>query len=1437
MRSSAPQPDSPRPLPGTPDRDVPVTAWDTPWWIRRRLRAVATAMPGRVAIVDANEEVTYAALLERVAALVARLDALDPHRGPVAVTGPRGAAHVVAMMALLSAGRCYVPLDPALSEARREHCLQRAGCHLLLDCGLEAVTRTGVAPSTRSPETDDALAYVMFTSGTTGGPKAVGVPQRALAHYAASLLSEWSLGPAHAPVFANVSPFSTDLGNTGIVLPLLSGGRVVVLDETTLRSPAAFWPALREHRVDHIKITPLHFEALSLGRDIDHKFERIVFGGDRLPVALARDVFARDGARVIVNHYGPTEATIGACYLSMTTDDGMTLGDGEIPIGRPFGDNTCTLIDPDGTPLQGAGTGELCIGGPGLAVGYLGDSRKTAERFGRRSPGGERLYRTGDRCRRDASGVYTFIGRVDRQVKIRGFRVEPQEVESTLLQHPKIGAAVVVPAGPDRSRFLGAVVQPRPGLPAEASLPDQIQRWVAQTLPKQLRPRTLIVLDAIPLNGANKPDRAAVTTLVEAATRRREVVPTHHDAELERLLAVAQRCLGLPTVCPDTSVFEQGADSLAVMMLAGAVRAIGLDIDAQDIYERPRLRELAQRGRSESLRPAPPIRRSPDRDRSYPLSAVQRWFFAQSFANPDHYNQAVTVEFARPVQVEPLRRALHALVHRHDALRTAYVSTSDGWRSRPPTAASTVSLESVRAESASPDETAVRSAIAAANASLSLRDGLLSRFVLVQADRAPDRLVCIVHHLAVDGVSWRILLDELESLYDEACGGTPLAPGRPTQHWEINEALATAVAAGAVKLPPAPSPCETTSAALPVDLDGGAETEGSSSTLSVTLDAASVRQLQVRADAQGVALHEWVLAAFVGSVGRWSNRRALCVDIEGHGRDAMETIPDASRTVGWFTSLARADVAWTEDADIARAVQAALSAARVAGGRFVATAGDAELDNPRPQLVFNYLGRFASAPGGVRSAIKLSGAYPGPTRSPDTDRIYKWKLAARQFDSELVLDLCFSRDSYRRDTAERLLASLVEQLGLPAQHVHCSEHSSAGLVTYRAPAPRLEVRAAAQPVALVTGAAGFLGAHLLKALLDRQQRVHCIVRADDDRGAAARLRERFSWYHPAAELSAFDALVTTAAGDLDRASFARLPEEIGSVFHAAADTRMLGDRRSLFETNVGATQRVLEFCRARPFRQLHHVSTASVAGRVDEGPTRFCERSLERGQSFLSYYEQSKYEAERCIRASLVDGGNAQIYRFDNLGPHGHTGRFQINPHDNWLAQQLRCYVLLGAAPRLPGVDLRITAVDDVANIIAHLALSAPSPGRTFHLDSWHSVSHDALVDMLREHYPVESVDADTFLASTADARPNEARDAVVAGSNWVRRSLGRNRNVEIDCRRSWRTVRALGLSFQTVDRSMVARLISHFSEVGFLPVPQHLPANRRPRSIHTQAR
>ncbi|MFD7891849.1 amino acid adenylation domain-containing protein, partial [Streptomyces albidoflavus] len=1000
-------------------------------------------------VLHGATSLTYAELGRRSDQLARHLLGLGagPERR-IGISLPRTPDLVIAALAVLNTGAAYVPLDPEYPADRLRHMREDSGVHLTVDAALvtEALT-TDDSPVPHPALSSRNAAYVIYTSGSTGKPKGVVIP-----HHALTRLVTWA-ATLGEETFRHTF-FSTSLNFDVSVFELFgtlaTGGTLDIAHNILSLTDRPAWDGTLVSAVPSAVTAVLDDSTTHLDPSL------LVLAGEAFPTTLLDTVRRTLPQTDVANIYGPTEATVYATGW-FSQEDPEPQGTA-VPIGRALAGKSAYVLDATLNPVPDGVQGELYLAGS-LARGYHGQPGLTAARFvAHPYHAGQRLYRTGDLVRRRPDGTLEYAGRNDHQVKIRGHRVETGEIETALLAHPLVTRAAVVlrEDTPDARHLVGYVV-------ATGEVPDaELRELLAATLPEYMVPAAFVTLDALPLNAAGKLDRAALPAPHFTADTTTYTAPR---TETEQLLAgIWAEILGVERVGVDDNFFDLGGDSIISLQVVSRARRAGLALTSRDVFLNPTVAALAPAvqpaGESAGVLAEQGALAGP-----VPVLPASSWFFETHPAAPGHFNFSVAVALTPAYDAAALRAAVTAVLAHHDALRLTFDLTAGP---RPAAtylgAVDTDAVLDVHDLTAGDDpahtpEDRWRAAVLAAHQGFDLAAGPLIRFVVGrQGTGRPARLAVVAHHLVMDGVSLRVLMEDLATAYEQitAGGRAELGPkGTSVRQWAERLAAHTAAGGFAEEIPYWRAVGEQAVATLPVDLPGGRNTVATQASVSLALTPAQTEAVLQQASAlYRTQANDVLLTALARTLRAWTGHDRVAVTLEGHGREELFPDTDLTRTVGWFTSLHPIALALPEPAgddpdggwaDAVKCVKEQLRAVPQRGIGYGALRhlADAPVGRLDPLVSFNYHGQF-DVSGDEDEAGLFGAALPsvGGEHAPAERRTHLLDVVGAVQDGQLVFSWLYSADTYREETVRGLAESFAAELAAFAEH--CARPGAGG---------------------------------------------------------------------------------------------------------------------------------------------------------------------------------------------------------------------------------------------------------------------------------------------------------------------------------------------------------------------------------------------------------
>ncbi|RFM37313.1 surfactin non-ribosomal peptide synthetase SrfAA, partial [Bacillus inaquosorum] len=944
-----------------------------------------------------------------------------------------------AVLGVLKAGAAFVPIDPDYPDQRIDYILQDSGAKLLLkqegisvpdsfsgDVILLDGDRTILSlpldeNDEENPEADtnaENLAYMIYTSGTTGQPKGVMVEHHALVnlcfwHHDAFSMTEEDRSAKYAG-------FGFDASIWEMFPTWTIGAELHVIDEAIRLDIVRLNDYFETHGVT---ITFLPTQLAEQFMELENTSLRVLLtGGDKLKRAVKQPY-------TLVNNYGPTENTVVATSTEINPEEGS------LSIGQAIA-NTRVYILGEGNQVQPEGVaGELCVAGRGLARGYLNREDETAKRFvADPFVPGERMYRTGDLVKWVNGGI-EYIGRIDQQVKVRGYRIELSEIEVQLAQLSEVqDAAVTAAKDKGGNTAIAAYVTP------ETADIEALKSSLKETLPDYMIPAFWVTLNELPVTANGKVDRKALPEPdIEAGSGEYKAPAT----DMEELLAgIWQDVLGIPEIGVSDNFFSLGGDSIKGIQMASRLNQHGWKLEMKDLFQHPTIEELTQyveraEGKHADQGPV---------EGEVILTPIQRWFFEKNFTNKHHWNQSVMLHAKKGFDPERVEKTLQALIEHHDALRMVYREENGNiLQAYKAISESKVSFEIVDLYGS--DENMLKSQIKIlANrlqSSLDLQNGPLLKAEQYRTE-AGDHLLIAVHHLVVDGVSWRILLEDFASGYMQAeKEGNIVFPQKTNSFKDWAEELAAFSQSAhllqqaeywaqidAEQVSPVPKDYETVQRMV----------KHTSSVLCELTEEDTKHLLTDVHQPYGTEINDILLSALGLTMKEWTDGAKIGINLEGHGREDIIPNVNISRTVGWFTAQYPVVLDMSE-ADASAVIKSVKENLRripdkgVGYGILRYVTETADTKGFTPEISFNYLGQFDSE---VKTDFFEPSAFDmGRQVSEESEALYALSFSGMIRNGRFVLSCSYNEKEFERATVDKQMERFKENLLMLIRH--CTE--------------------------------------------------------------------------------------------------------------------------------------------------------------------------------------------------------------------------------------------------------------------------------------------------------------------------------------------------------------------------------------------------------------
>ncbi|MCY8681224.1 non-ribosomal peptide synthetase, partial [Bacillus haynesii] len=1007
-------------------------------------------MPDHPAVVFGDETISYRELNEKANSLAFTLR--QKGVGPDVVAGiltERSIEMIVGIMGILKAGGAYLPIDPAYPQERISYMLKDSNVSVLCAAGdvdpgeayagdIIRIDQTGQHDHVENLKHDikpQHLAYVIYTSGSTGKPKGVMIEHHSVNNLVHGLYERiYQHLDAHLNV-ALVAPYIFDASVKQIFAALLFGHTLCIVPRETAWDAMSLIEHYSKNNINVSDMTPAHLNMLAYvdKTELEFDLKELIVGGDALTPDVINSLFHKfpNLSCNITNVYGPTECCVDAASYQIEWEKVPQTP--SIPIGRPLLNTSIYIVDKELRPQPIGIAGELCIAGEGVARGYVNRPELTAEKFvDHPFEPGKKMYKTGDLAMWLPDGQIEFLGRADHQVKIRGYRIELGEVEQQLLTHEKIKEAAVI-AGKDQngSSYLCAYFASDQELPAA-----DVRQFLEREMPDYMIPSYFVKLDRLPHTSSGKVDRNALPeadgTLIEGT----RYDPPRNEIE-RKLVQVWREILGIEDIGISHHFFAAGGDSIKALQIISRLAKMNLKLEMKALFANPKIKDLSRLITEETRH----------RKHNKPVTGetellpIQKRYFANNKEELNHFNQSFMLFRKDGYDENIVRTAFNKILEQHDALRMIYeekdgdiIQYNRGYREN----LFDLDVYDVRGLDCQAEK--VFELATGIQKKSSIRKGKLVHLGIFRADEG-DHLLIAIHHLVVDGVSWRILFEDFETLYLQALKDEPLDIGYKTDSYQEFARQLKKYAQSRMLL----KEREYWQKALEADVPFipaeklERDTFEHSTTLSIRIGPDVTANLLRNANkAYNTEINDILLTALIAAVRDITGENKLKVMMEGHGREDILDGVDITRTIGWFTTVYPVFIDLGEEKEISQNIKMVKETLRkipnkgIGYGVLKYMTEELQKIQTQAPLSFNYFGEMNNDMN--RKVFSQSPFSPGESIGGKIVRHCAIEMNAISLNGELTIYTTFNQDQYQTSAIEQLNQSFKENLEKIVDH-------------------------------------------------------------------------------------------------------------------------------------------------------------------------------------------------------------------------------------------------------------------------------------------------------------------------------------------------------------------------------------------------------------------
>ncbi|URZ03767.1 non-ribosomal peptide synthetase [Clostridium felsineum] len=1012
--------------------------------------------PNNIAIVFDNKELTYKELNEKANSLARVLREKGVKAETiVGIMVERSIEMIIGILAILKAGGAYLPIDPKYPEGRKKYIFEDSKIKLIItqnkfvnmvNFGVGVINVEDVKVYSNNVQnleninTVRNLAYIIYTSGTTGNPKGVMIENRSLVNRLNWMQKKYPLNSQD--IILQKTTYTFDVSVWELLWWSLVGAKLCILKPEKEKEPKAIIDTIEKN-----KVTTIHFVPSMLNAFMEYiknsneyskikTLKRLFTSGEALGLEQVEEFknITNNKYKIdLINLYGPTEATIDVSYFNCSIEHYET----SIPIGRPIDNIKLYIINKYNKSQPIGVAGELCIAGDGLARGYLNRTELTSEKFVENPfETGKKMYRTGDLARWLSDGNIEYLGRIDNQVKIRGFRIETGEIENQLLKLDDIERAVVVAKDSNnKDKYLCAYITAESEVSATL-----VKKELSKELPSYMLPSYIVQIEKIPLTLNGKVDRKSLPEIdISEITEDKYESPRNKIEEI--LVKVWEEVLGIEGIGIDHNYYELGGDSIKSIQIVSRLHKY-IKITIKDIMQYPTIRDLSEHVKYNNFEVE-----QGTVEGNVELSPIQEWFYKKDFSEKDYFNQAFVFYKKGGINEEILRKTFLELLKHHDALRMIYAEENCEVKQinrglQQLQNMFTIDKYDLRGDNNYSKTIEILSS--KLQQGMDIERGILLKFGVFKT-KEEDYVLIAIHHLVIDIVSWKILLEDLENTYKSIEKGEKvILPQKTTSYKEWTLKLKEYGNSKEImrEINYWKTIEDTDIKTLPRDFKKCESTFGESENITVSLSNEKTEELLRKTSmAYNTQINDILLCALGLAVKEWSGNEKVLVSLEGHGREDIISDIYIDRTIGWFTSIYPVILDMAHSDNISYCIKNIKETLRhipnegIGYGilKYLTTSENNKniKFKLKPEISFNYLGEFVQSD---KSLFKYSKLSPGESVSRSNKKLYSIEINGEISNGEFKLHFNYSTKEYKHENIKKLSEIYMNNLNKIIEH-------------------------------------------------------------------------------------------------------------------------------------------------------------------------------------------------------------------------------------------------------------------------------------------------------------------------------------------------------------------------------------------------------------------